>query len=124
MDGDYPPVRRLFPETTTIQAIVERHTLLEAVKRVSLVAESARLVCRYSDGQLVQARVITLRLLKLFRPNMGDDIATAFNPQCLSEGLSVMDTSMFALRFHSPTKPAVITGQEKADGGESTDFRC
>ena len=127
MDGDYPPVRRLFPETTTIQAIVERHTLLEAVKRVSLVAErktSVRL--SFSDGQLVleagqgdnaQASEVVQAQL------MGDDIATAFNPQYLSEGLSVMDTEYVRFGFTHPTKPAVITGQDKADGGESTDFR-
>lgn len=127
MDGDYPPVRRLFPETTTIQAIVERHTLLEAVKRVSLVAErktSVRL--SFSDGQLVleagqgdnaqASEVVPAQL-------MGEDIATAFNPQYLSEGLSVMDTDFVRFGFTHPTKPAVITGQEKADSGESTDFR-
>ena len=127
MDGDYPPVRRLFPETTTIQAIVERHTLLEAVKRVSLVAErktSVRL--SFSDGQLVleagqgdnaqASEVVPAQL-------MGEDIATAFNPQYLSEGLSVMDTDFVRFGFTHPTKPAVITGQEKSDGGESTDFR-
>lgn len=127
MDGDYPPVRRLFPETTTIQAIVERHTLLEAVKRVSLVAErktSVRL--SFSDGQLVleagqgdnaqASEVVPAQL-------MGEDIATAFNPQYLSEGLSVMDTDFVRFGFTHPTKPAVITGQGKADGGESTDFR-
>jgi len=127
MDGDYPPVRRLFPETTTIQAIVERHTLLEAVKRVSLVAErktSVRL--SFSDGQLVleagqgdnaqASEVVPAQL-------MGEDIATAFNPQYLSEGLSVMDTDFVRFGFTHPTKPAGITGQEKADGGESTDFR-
>lgn len=127
MDGDYPPVRRLFPETTTIQAIVERHTLLEAVKRVSLVAErktSVRL--SFSDGQLVleagqgdnaqASEVVPAQL-------MGEDIATAFNPQYLSEGLSVMDTDFVRFGFTHPTKPAVITGQEKEDGGESTDFR-
>ena len=32
MDGDYPAVRRLFPDTTPIQAVVDRHALLEAVK--------------------------------------------------------------------------------------------
>ena len=127
MDGDYPPVRRLFPETTTIQAIVERHTPLEAVKRVSLVAErktSVRL--SFSDGQLVleagqgdnaqASEVVPAQL-------MGEDIATAFNPQYLSEGLSVMDTDFVRFGFTHPTKPAVITGQEKADGGESTGFR-
>ena len=60
-----PPVRRLFPESTPIQAVVDRHALLEAVKRMSLVAErktSVRLA--FTDGQLVleAGQGATLRL--------------------------------------------------------------
>lgn len=127
MDGDYPPVRRLFPETTTIQAVAERQTLLEAVKRVSLVAErktSVRLA--FSHGQVVleagqgdnaqASEAIEAQLV-------GEDISTAFNPQYLIDGLSVIDTDYVRFGFTHPTKPAVITGQEKADGGEVTNFR-
>ena len=32
-DGDYPPVRRLFPETTAITAVVSTGALIDAVKR-------------------------------------------------------------------------------------------
>ena len=127
MDGDYPAVRRLFPETTPIQAVVDRHGLLEAVKRMSLVAErktSVRLA--FTEGQLVleagqgdnaqasEALEATLH---------GDDISTAFNPQFLIDGLQVLDTDYVRFGFTHPTKPAVITGQKKADEGEVTQFR-
>lgn len=127
MDGDYPPVRRLFPETTTIQAVAERQLLLEAVKRVSLVAErktSVRLA--FSQGQVIleagqgdnaqASEAIEAQLV-------GEDISTAFNPQYLIDGLSVIDTDYVRFGFTHPTKPAVITGQEKIDGGEVTNFR-
>lgn len=127
MDGDYPPVRRLFPENTTIQAVCERQTLLDAVKRVSLVAErktSVRLA--FSEGQVVleagqgdNAQASEAIEAELF----GEAIATAFNPQFLIDGLNVADTDYVRFGFTHPTKPAVMTGQTKADGGEVTYFR-
>ncbi len=62
----------------------------------------------FSDGQLVleagqgdnaQASEVVQAQL------MGDDIATAFNPQYLSEGLSVMDTEYVRFGFTHPTSP-------------------
>ena len=53
----------------------------------------------------------------------GEPIATAFNPQFLIDGLSVADTDWVRFGFTHPTKPAVMTGQTKADGGEVTYFR-
>lgn len=127
MDGDYPPVRRLFPESTSIQAVCERQPLLEAAKRVSLVAErktSVRL--SFSEGQVVleagqgdNAQASEALEAELF----GEAISTAFNPQFLMDGLAVVDTDWVRFGFTHPTKPAVMTGQAKADGGEVTHFR-
>ena len=127
MDGDYPPVRRLFPDSTPIQAVVDRHALLEAVKRMSLVAErktsvrlafsERQLVLEAGQGDNAQASEAIEATL------VGEDIATAFNPQFLIDGLSVMDTDFVRFGFTHPTKPAVMTGQAKADEGEVTAFR-
>ncbi len=127
MDGDYPPVRRLFPESTLIQAVADHHVLLEAVKRVSLVAErktSVRLA--FTDGQLVleAGQGDNAQASEAIEAQLnGEDISTAFNPQYLIDGLSVIDTDYVRFGFTHPTKPAVLTGQEKADGGEATHFR-
>ncbi|MDO4259939.1 MAG: DNA polymerase III subunit beta [Actinomycetaceae bacterium] len=127
LEGDYPPVRRLFPESTSIQAVAERTVLLEAVKRVSLVAErktSVRL--SFSEGQVIleagqgdNAQASEAIEAQLY----GEDISTAFNPQFLIDGLSVIDTEYVRFGFTHYTKPAVLTGQEKADGGEVPHFR-
>ena len=127
MDGDYPAVRRLFPESTPIQAVVDRHALLEAVKRMSLVAErktSVRLA--FTDGQLVleAGQGDNAQASEAIEATLhGDDISTAFNPQFLIDGLQVLDTDYVRFGFTHPTKPAVITGQKKADEGEVTQFR-
>lgn len=127
MDGDYPPVRRLFPEATTIHAVCERQALLDAVKRVSLVAErktsvrlsftEGRVVLEAGQGDNAQASEALEASLD------GEDVATAFNPQFLIDGLSVIDTEFVRFAFTHPTKPAVLTGQKSLDGGEVTHFR-
>lgn len=127
MDGDYPSVRRLFPDSTPIQAVCDRHALLEAVKRMSLVAErktsvrmsftEGRLVLEAGQGENAQASEAIDATL------YGEDIATAFNPQFLIDGLAVMDTDYVRFGFTHPNKPAVMTGQTKAEEGEVTAFR-
>ena len=39
VDGDYPAVRRLFPDETPIHAVIDKPALTEAAKRVALVAD-------------------------------------------------------------------------------------
>ena len=127
MDGDYPPVRGLFPESTPITAVCDRHELLEAVKRMSLVAErktSVRL--SFSDGQLglEAGQGDNAQASEAIEAHLnGEDIATAFNPQFLLDGLGVLDTDFVRFGFTHPTKPAVMTGQSKVDEGEVTQFR-
>lgn len=127
MDGDYPPVRGLFPESTPIIAVCDRHELLEAVKRMSLVAErktSVRL--SFSDGQLVleAGQGDNAQASEAIEAHLnGEDIATAFNPQFLLDGLGVLDTDFVRFGFTHSTKPAVMTGQSKVDEGEVTQFR-
>ena len=127
MDGDYPPVRRLFPEATPIQAVCDRHALLEAVKRMALVAErktsvrlsftEGHLVLEAAQGENAQAREAIDATL------YGEEITTAFNPQFLLDGLAVMDTDYVRFGFTDANKPAVMTGQTKADEGEVSTFR-
>ncbi len=127
MDGDYPPVRRLFPETTSIHAVCERHVLLEAVRRVSLVAErktSVRLT--FSEGQVVleAGQGDNAQASEAIECQLdGEPIATAFNPQFLVDGLSVVDTDYVRFGFTHPSKPAMLTGQTALDGGHVDYFR-
>ena len=126
-DGDYPPVLKLFPESTDIFAVVERSQLLDAVKRVALVAEKktsvrlsfteSQLALEAGQGDNAQATESIDAMLH------GEDISTAFNPQYLIEGLSVIDADYVRFSFTHPTKPAIMTGQDKVDDAEKTDFR-
>jgi DNA polymerase-3 subunit beta len=127
VDGDYPAVRRLFPDETPIHAIVLTQTLADAAKRVALVAErNTPIRLSFSEGQVVldagqgddaqasEALEATL---------IGDDISVAFNPQFLLDGLSALTTPFVRLSFTHPNKPVEFTGQESLDGDDLPEYR-
>jgi len=127
VDGDYPAVRRLFPDETPIHAVVSTHALADAAKRVSLVAErNTPIRLSFSEGQVVldagqgddaqasEALEATL---------VGDDISVAFNPQFLLDGLGALSTTFVRLSFTHPNKPVEFTGQESLDGEDNPEYR-
>ncbi|WP_309070441.1 DNA polymerase III subunit beta [Arthrobacter sp.] len=127
VDGDYPKIRSLFPENTPIHATVETSQLVEAVRRVALVAERNTPVrLAFSAGQVVldagtgedaQASEAIEATLD------GDDITVAFNPHYLSEGLGAFSSKFVRFSFTTPPKPAVISAQEEATGEDREDYR-
>lgn len=127
MDGIYPEVRRLFPENSPITATLKTAELIEATKRVSLVAErnsSVRLA--FSRGEVVldagqtedaQASEALECVLE------GEDITVAFNPHYLLDGLSALSTEYVRLGFTLDTKPVEFIGIDKPGGALSSEFR-
>ena len=127
VDGDYPAVRRLFPDETPIHAVVSTHALADAAKRVSLVAErNTPIRLSFSEGQVVldagqgddaQASEAIESVL------VGDDISVAFNPQFLLDGLCALTTPFVRLSFTHPNKPVEFTGQQALDGEDNPEYR-
>lgn len=119
IDGDYPPVRRLFPESTPTHAVVNTAAMVEAVKRVALVAErNTPIRLAFSEGQVVleagqgeeaQASEALETLL------VGEHIETAFNPTYLLDGLGAIETDFVRLSFTHGSKPVLFTGQESLE---------
>ena len=126
-DGDYPPVRRLFPESTSIHATVGTDELMAAVRRVSLVADrSTPIHMSFTQGNLeldagqgddAQATEQLVAHLE------GDDISTAFNPGYLLDGLGALNQPYVRLDFTHASKPAVLTGMDSIGGTEDSSFR-
>ncbi|MCW2131161.1 DNA polymerase III subunit beta [Arthrobacter sp. VKM Ac-2550] len=127
VDGDYPKIRSLFPENTPIHATVETSVLVEAVRRVSLVAERNTPVrLAFTDGQLsldagtgedAQASEAIEAGLS------GDEITVAFNPHYLSEGLNAFSSKFVRFSFTTPPKPAVMSAQDDLEGDDKEDYR-
>jgi len=128
LEGEFPKYRSLLPSESTSFATVETAVFLDAVRRVSLVAERNTPVrLNFAPGELVleagsgeEASATEAIEAQLDGP----EIAIAFNPTYLVDGLNALDSSHARLAFTTSTKPAVITGGS-ADGeaGSGADYR-
>lgn len=127
VDGDYPAVRRLFPDETPIHAVVSTQQLTEAARRVSLVAErNTAIRLAFSEGQVVLAagQGDDAQASEALESALtGEDITVAFNPQFLLDGLGALSTDFVRLSFTHPNKPVEFTGQESLEGDDDRSYR-
>ena len=127
LDGEFPKVRSLFPSEHLTVARIKRDELIEAVKRVSLVAERNTAVqMAFSDGVLTLdagSGEEAMASESIEAVITGDDITTGFNPQFLLDGLSALETTFVELAFTQASKPVVLSGVATSDGDAESDFR-
>jgi DNA polymerase-3 subunit beta len=127
VDGDYPKVRSLFPAESPVWAVTETAALVEAVRRVSLVAERNTPVrLTFTDGQvtLEAGQGDDAQASEALDGTLhGEELAIAFNPQFLLDGLQALTTPFVRLSFTQPTKPAVLTGQAEGEGDADDAYR-
>ena len=127
LDGEYPKVTSIFPSSADTESVIETTALVEAVKRVALVAERNTPVrLRFSDGQVVieagagddaQASEAVEAVMT------GPEIEIAFNPQFLLDGLGAVGTAYSRLSFTQSSRPAVLSGQSELGGEADTSYR-
>jgi DNA polymerase-3 subunit beta len=127
LDGEYPKVTSIFPTSVETESVIRTADLVEAVKRVALVAERNTPVrLRFTDGQVTieagtgddaQASEAVEAALT------GPEIEIAFNPQFLLDGLGAVGTEYSRLSFTQPSRPAVLSGQDKEDSDADTSYR-
>ena len=112
LDTEFPRYRQLLPSEQTATAIIDVAPLVEAIKRVSLVAERGTQV-RLEFGESA------LRLSaggddegsaeeELAVEYTGDPVTIAFNPSFLQEGLGALHADRAELSFTTPSRPALI----------------
>ena len=127
VDGDYPPVRRLFPEESPIHAVVPTSSLIEAAKRVSLVAErNTPIRLAFSEGQVVldAGQGDDAQASEALEASLtGEDITVAFNPQYLLDGLGALNHPFVRMAFTHPNKPVEFTGQGSLEGEDDRSYR-
>jgi DNA polymerase-3 subunit beta len=130
--GNFPPVRRLFPETVENFAVVGTAELVEATRRVQLVLEREAAL-RYSfsqDGLLLDAAGSEQAQAseRIDAVVTGDDTVVSLKPQFLLDGLSGVHTEFTRIAFtktENPNKPGpvLITAQKSRDESGSDDYR-
>ncbi|MFD9790885.1 DNA polymerase III subunit beta [Streptomyces sp. NPDC059070] len=119
LEGDLPKYRTLFPTEFNSVAVIETAPFVEAVKRVSLVAERNTPVrLSFEQGVLILEAGSSddAQAVERVDANLeGDDISIAFNPTFLLDGLSAIDSPVAQLSFTTSTKPALLSGKPALD---------
>ena len=127
LDGEFPKVRSLFPAESTTTARVETGALVEALKRVALVAECntpVRLSFTDSLVTLDAGSGDEAQATESLEAHVdGDDISIGFNPGYLLDGLSAIGAPVAHLSFTQPTRPAALSGASDLDSTPLQDFR-
>ncbi|AKT50852.1 DNA polymerase III subunit beta [Arsenicicoccus sp. oral taxon 190] len=127
LDGEYPKVTSIFPSSVDTEAVIDTAALVEAVRRVALVAERNTPVrLRFTDGQLAieagtgddaqASEAIECTLT-------GPELEIGFNPHFLLDGLGAVGTSHCRMQFTQPSRPAVLVGQPEADAEPDMSYR-
>ncbi|MGV9194215.1 DNA polymerase III subunit beta [Microbacterium sp. MC2] len=118
--GNFPPVRRLFPEQTDHYAVVNTNELAEAVRRVSLVLDrSAPLRFTFTaDGVSMDASgTEQARATESVDATLtGEEVTLGLNPQYLLEALGAVRSEFARVTFTSSENanklsPVLITAQ-------------
>ncbi|MET8761818.1 DNA polymerase III subunit beta [Lentzea sp. NPDC004782] len=112
LDADFPKYRQLLPTEHSAAAIIEVDTLVQAIKRVSLVAERGTQVrLEFVDGGLrLSAGGDDEGSAEEELPveYTGDAVTIAFNPGYLLDGLGAVRTQKVHLSFTTPSRPALL----------------
>ena len=126
LDGEFPKFESLWPTDPLTTAEVEVSTLIEALRRVSLVAQRfAPVQLVFSEGQIAlsaQAEDESSAEEGLPAHVTGDDLTIGFNAGYLLDGLTAIHTDRVRMSFTIATRPTVITPMYEGDvdGGEET----
>ncbi|HJC27816.1 MAG TPA: DNA polymerase III subunit beta [Candidatus Dietzia intestinipullorum] len=112
LDAEFPKVRQLLPAQHASMAIVEVDSLVQAIKRVALVADrGVQVRLSFEDGELGlsaggdDAAQASESLPVDF---VGEPLTIAFNPGYLLDGLGSVHSSRVAFGFTQPSRPAVL----------------
>ncbi|MBB6174223.1 DNA polymerase-3 subunit beta [Nocardiopsis mwathae] len=121
IDSDFVKYESRFPGDFSARAEVATAPLIEAVKRVALVADrSTPLRLSFTADELVleagsgdDAQAVEALGIKYH----GDPMRIAFSPEYFLDGLGAVQGETAHLNFTIPTKPAVISDVPPDDGG-------
>ncbi len=129
LDGEFPKVRNLLPDpgAITTRVRIDTSTLVQAVKRVALVAErnapvrmtiaEGTVTLDAGNGEEAQASESIEAQLT------GEPVTVGFNPTYLLDGLSAIGTPVAQLAFTHATRPAELTGATDLEADPQTNFR-
>ncbi|NLE96796.1 MAG: DNA polymerase III subunit beta [Propionibacterium sp.] len=128
----FPKVRHLMDVDGTVNVRVSTEELLNAVRRVRLVAErntplrmilnDDHIALEAATGDQAQASEAIAANVEIVGDEQSID-AAGFNPQYLLDALGAIDAPFAHFAFTAPGKPCLITGLPTIDGDQLFDYR-
>jgi DNA polymerase III subunit beta len=116
IDGQFPNIRQLLPETFEYELTIPRLELLEVVKRAAVMIQRATpLHLRFAEGELtVVARTQEVGESResLPVPFAGDTLEIGFNAEFLRDGIDAIEGDDVKFKLISPLRPAVLEGED------------
>jgi DNA polymerase-3 subunit beta len=121
IEGDFPNYEQLIPSGYPNRLTVPREPFVEALERVQIVGQNrdnaaVRLAMSASGLELsMSAQDVGNAQENLDAKFEGTELAVAFNPTFLRDGIDALETAEVALETIDPLKPATLRA---ADGGD------
>jgi DNA polymerase III subunit beta len=119
IEGEYPNYRNLLPSGYPNILTVGRDALLEALRRVKILAQDATPVRLHLGGETLTLKAVTQdvgdALEEIDASYDGAEMTVAFNPDYLSAGVDAIDAEEVTLSTMDPMKPAVIRAVGRDD---------
>ncbi len=115
LDGQYPNYRQLIPRSFERQMTAERKALLNALERISVLADQRNNIVRFSLDSATQELALSVDAPDVGSGRevvpvqvSGDDLEIAFNVRYLMEGIKALSSTEIQIQLNSPTSPAVL----------------
>jgi DNA polymerase-3 subunit beta len=114
IEGEYPNYRNLLPSSYPNQLTVGREALLEALRRVKILAQDSTPVRMTLGGDTLGLTAITQDVgnahEEIDASYSGTEMTVAFNPDYLAAGVDAVEGDEVTLSTLDPMKPAVLRG--------------
>ena len=114
IEGEFPNYRQLIPASHPNALTVEREPLLEAIRRVKILARDATPVRLQMGGETLRLTAITQDVgnasEELDAQYEGSELTVAFNPDYLAAGVEACNGDSVTLSTLDALKPAVVRG--------------
>ena len=114
IEGEFPNYRNLLPSSYPNLLTFGKAAMLEAIRRVKILAQDSTPVRLTLGGDTVQLTAITQDVgnaaEEIDATYEGTEMPVAFNPDYLSAGIDAIDSDDVTLATMDPMKPAVLRG--------------
>ena len=119
IEGEFPNYRQLIPASHPNVLTVEREPLLEAIRRVKILAKDSTPVRLHMSADMLRLQAITQDVGNatedLDAQYSGADLTVAFNPDYLMAGVEACTSDSITLSTVDALKPAVVRGDGHPD---------